>query len=285
MAAQRPQLAFQHALRFGIIRARPNRFKMVVDVDGEQIEAHCPATGRIGNLTFTDIPCLVSDSHSPPLPALGKPNASRKTRFTVEAISLSPLESFGTGAPSPDESWIGINQGRTNRFVEHFLRAGNLPDLIPSSTPGAETTIKREQTVGGSKIDLVAQSSTGTAYIEVKTPLIHLPTAGHPRASPDTKKLDSYHRLVKHFGDLGNALPAPGRGGRKKRTADRSVLLLTFQYDAPQFRRPPATAVIKAISDAADAAVKRGVEFYQLNLKLRRDGVELIRCWKLPDDY
>lgn len=55
MAAARPRLAFQNPLRYGIIRARPNRFIMNVEVDGNVVEAHCPATGRIGGLTFTDI--------------------------------------------------------------------------------------------------------------------------------------------------------------------------------------------------------------------------------------
>lgn len=50
-----PRLPFDHALRFGIIRSRPNRFKMMVDIGGDLVEAHCPATGRIGGLTFIDI--------------------------------------------------------------------------------------------------------------------------------------------------------------------------------------------------------------------------------------
>ena len=49
------RLTFQSALRYGVIIGRPNRFIMTVDLDGNEIKAHCPATGRIGGLVFKDI--------------------------------------------------------------------------------------------------------------------------------------------------------------------------------------------------------------------------------------
>lgn len=239
-------------------------------------------------------PCLVSDADTPPIPGLGK-GATRKTKYTVEAISLQPVASFGgSWSAVAGESWIGINQGRSNRFIEHFLRAGYLSDLLPAG----KLELEREKTVGKSKLDFIARGPSGNSFLEVKTPLIHLPTDGHPNADPNEKQLTSYQRLVKHFGDLAASLPDPNasapRGTKRKRGSatplespkkDRSILLLTFHYDAPQFKRPPATSSIKAITDAAAAASKRGVEFFQCNLRLDRDGVDLIRCWKLPDDY
>jgi sugar fermentation stimulation protein A len=232
-AATRPRLAFDHALKFALIRARPNRFIMTVEVDGARVEAHCPATGRIGGLIFNDIvgflgllrwtldltlnstfaqPCLVSDAESPPIAGSGKPTGNRRTRYTVEAISLQSLASFGNGETArAGESWIGINQNRSNRFVEYFLKEGHLSDLLPR--PSLEPVVAREQMVGKSKIDFVVRvgetstSKAQSSFIEVKTPLIHLPTEGHPNAQQGQKELTSYHRLVKHVGDLAATLP------------------------------------------------------------------------------
>lgn len=38
---------------------------MMVELDGELHDCHCPATGSIGNIVFHDIPCLVSRSNDP----------------------------------------------------------------------------------------------------------------------------------------------------------------------------------------------------------------------------
>jgi len=68
---------FKKELREGIIVDRPNRFIMEIMIDGKRQKAHCPSTGRIGNFDFKNTPCLVSESD----------NKTRKTKFTVEAVS------------------------------------------------------------------------------------------------------------------------------------------------------------------------------------------------------
>jgi sugar fermentation stimulation protein A len=69
---------FQKPLIEGVISSRPNRFLMNVDINNKTNLCHCPSTGRIGNIIFKDIPCLLSKSE----------NKLRKTKYTVEAISL-----------------------------------------------------------------------------------------------------------------------------------------------------------------------------------------------------
>ena len=69
---------FDTALLEGLIRKRRNRFIMEVEVDGILCDCHCPTTGSIGNLILRDISCLLSKGN----------DISRKTRYTVEAISL-----------------------------------------------------------------------------------------------------------------------------------------------------------------------------------------------------
>jgi sugar fermentation stimulation protein A len=98
---------FAKPLVEGLIKSRPNRFIMVVDIKGIQVRCHCPSTGRIGGLEFRNIPCLLSESDG----------NSRKTRFTVEAFSLDPKS-------KRSKSWIGINQGRVNAFIEFFMKNG-----------------------------------------------------------------------------------------------------------------------------------------------------------------
>jgi sugar fermentation stimulation protein A len=66
----------------GIIRKRPNRFIMEVEIAGKIELAHCPVTGKIGSFDFKNTPCLLSKSNNP----------KRKTKFTVEAISAQRPE-------------------------------------------------------------------------------------------------------------------------------------------------------------------------------------------------
>ena len=52
---------FPEPLREGTILARPNRFIMDVDLDGETVRCHCPVVSRIGDIDT----CLLYTSPSP----------------------------------------------------------------------------------------------------------------------------------------------------------------------------------------------------------------------------
>ena len=45
---------FSERLLVGVIKKRPNRFVMMVNVSGSLERVHCPCTGNIGNLDFED---------------------------------------------------------------------------------------------------------------------------------------------------------------------------------------------------------------------------------------
>jgi sugar fermentation stimulation protein A len=159
---------FDQQLVEGLIKSRPNRFIMNVEIGGKVEKCHCPTTGKVGNIVFQDVPCLLSKSA----------NITRKTTYTVEAFSH-------------DKSWIGINQTAVNRYVEHFLNAGLFND--------AGEPVLREQTLGASRLDF----RVGRCYIEVKMPLFYLFSKteslnGQAPTSPE--------RFIKHVGDLGNSL-------------------------------------------------------------------------------
>ena len=75
-------------------------------------------------MTDLQLPCLVTR---------GAPGAPRSTWGTVEALSLQPPDSAGPHA------YYGVNQGRANEYVEHFLRAGVLEGI------GAGAGLQRER--------------------------------------------------------------------------------------------------------------------------------------------
>ncbi|MDR1235452.1 MAG: DNA/RNA nuclease SfsA [Holosporaceae bacterium] len=159
---------FKTPLAEGLIKSRPNRFIMNVETAGKVERCHCPTTGKVGNVVFENVPCLLSKSENP----------NRKTQHTVEAFSA-------------DGVWIGINQTAVNRYVEHFLKCG----LLNSGND----PVLREQTLGSSRLDF----RVGNTYIEVKMPLFYL---FRERESLEHQAPTSLTRFTRHINDLGDSL-------------------------------------------------------------------------------
>ena len=184
------------------------------------------------------------------LPCLYSTSADRKrkTAHTVEAISTSPSE----------RSWVGINQTAANRYLEFFLRSGALSKMVSG-------TVKREVRLGRSRIDFLV----GDTYVEVKTPLTTLP-AGEGVARVKRNRFDSFDRLVKHMGELRRSL-SRGR---------RAIIVLCYLYDARPFEPPAKDRTNSRILKAASMAERAGVERWQVNLNIDREGVSLIRYFR-----
>lgn len=229
---------FSKPLRRGTIISRPNRFIMLVRAGGKTLRCHCPTTGRLGDLELAGLPCLFSSSSS----------STRKTAYTVEAISASRSA----------DSWVGINQTASNRYLEFFLSKGALSKM-------ANGPLKREVRLGRSRIDFLV----GNAYVEVKTPLITLP-AGRGVRTVKRSRFDSFERLIRHMGELKGSLAA----------GKRAVIALCYFYDAKPFKPPPRDKTNSRILDAARAAQDAGVERWQVNLRIDKDGVSLIRYFR-----
>jgi len=172
---------------------------------------------------------------------------SRKTAHTVEAISAAP-----------GDGWVGINQNAANRYFEYFLREGCLSRL-------AKGRIQREVKLGKSRIDFLV----GRTYVEVKTPLMMLPAPeGTPRVRHN--RFDSFDRLIRHMGELQGSLSS----------GSRAKMVLCFLYDARPFRPPPPDGTNSRILAAARSAEEAGVERWQVNLRIDRHGVALIRYFR-----
>lgn len=233
-----PFYRFDEPLEEGTIVSRPNRFIMIVKTGRRTIRCHCPSTGRLGDVVLSGLPCLYSTAR----------NSERKTGYTVEAISIQ----------KKGRSWIGINQSAANRYFEYFMREGALRRL-------ARGGLRREVSLGDSRIDF----EVGRTYIEVKTPLIRLP-AGHGVSRRRQGKFDSFERLIRHMGELRDAIAA----------GSRAKIVLCYLYDAEPFTPPPPDGTNRRILAAARAAERAGVERWQVNLRVNRSGVSLVRYFK-----
>lgn len=240
------KMLFPHRLEEGIIRSRPNRFIMNVDIDGTVYKCHCPSTGRIGSIAFEDIPCLLSKSHSP----------DRKTPYTVEAFSLDPPD-------HETKSWIGINQTKANEYVESCLRNNELSGIFPEAD-----VIRREVKLGDSRIDFLIN---GRDYLEVKMPLKDIPCESHPNYKGRNDTPVDFERMVRHFTDIGSSIAS----------GSRAIFLLCYIFDAPAFEVPPYNARAERIVNAARIATAKGVEHWQANFTIDPEGVALIRYFPL----
>jgi len=77
--------------------------------------------------------------------------------------------------------------------------------------------------------------------------------------------------MIKHFGDISNSI---GSGSR-------AIILLCNIYDAKPFQVPkPVSSELKIVR-AARKAAERGLENWQINLKIDKNGVSLRDCFKL----
>lgn len=234
---------FSEKLIEGLIKSRPNRFIMMVKINNHLVKCHCPSTGRIGNIIFSDIPCLLSKADNP----------TRKTKYTVEAISLDKPN-------KKNKSWIGINQTKANKYIEFFITNNQVPRMISGQK------ILRERKLGKSRIDFQIDQH----YLEVKTPLISLPTKNRfPALKPS--KFDAFDRLIKHFSELSKSLSKNSR----------AIILLCYMYDAKTFSPPKLKNDNKKIMLAARRANVKGVETWQINLKMTPTDIKLIKYFKL----
>jgi len=192
----------------------------------------------------------LGDLKLPGLPCLYSTSESRtrKTGHTVEAISTA----------AEGGSWVGINQTAANRYFEFFLKSGALRRL-------ASGPVRREVRLGKSRIDFLV----GNAYIEVKTPLITLPAGPHV-ARVQRSRFDSFDRLIRHMSELRMSL-AQGK---------QAKIVLCYLYDAEPFKPPSPDRTNSRILSAAQAAEEAGVERWQVNMRVTRNGVSLIRYFK-----
>ncbi|KAK9799377.1 hypothetical protein WJX73_006266 [Symbiochloris irregularis] len=287
VAAGLPQrLRFPVPLVSGVIEKRPNRFVMECHLDGQQesVRCHVPVTGKVAGLSYKDmqglqLPCLLSTPSNV---------ANRKTQYTVEALALEPQGQVNT--------WYGINQSASTRYIGHFLSAGAIPEIVADAGQ-----LVAERKVGKStRIDFVYAQRD---LIEVKTPLAAIPLHTstnplvqqmlHSRQSGKQSKGSHPSRLTRHLGVMVDELEQQrlildSAAALDQGTSTscgqqpRSILVQSYMYDAPAFRRP-TTFPTSLIGLAVERARLAGVELWQVNMALDPEGVTLLKYFPIAE--
>lgn len=236
------RLYFDKPLMTAIVKERINRFIFIVELNGTEVEAHCPSGGTIAGIPrklMTQLPCLISDHED-------KPN--RRTRYTVEAISLDN-----------GHTYMGINQTASNHYVHQLLQDENVQSVLNISGP-----VAREKKLGNSRIDFKVNDT----YIEVKTMVAEY----YGKASKHLKILmkpqePSVERMQKHIRALTDAV---------KSNNSKAIMLTIFQYDAPKFEPPVDNPKYKDFVEDLKIAKASGVRQVRMNLRITDKHVELL---------
>lgn len=233
---------FDRPLIDGLILSRPNRFIFNVMLNDQIVEAHCPSGGTIAGLSRKDmqnLKCYLSDHGE---------DTNRRTRYTVEAVSLDD-----------GQSYMGINQTRSNRYVEQFLTDTKVREILSISD-----RITREKKLRSSRIDFKVDD----CYIEVKTMVAEY----YCKPSDELAKLmkirePSIDRMQKHINDLAAEI---------EECSARAAVITVFQYDAPIFKPPIDREIYHDFVNDLKIAKSKGLKQYQMNIRITKEYVELI---------
>lgn len=236
------RLTFDKPLINAIIKERINRFIFIVELNGELVEVHCPSGGTIAGIPrklMTQLPCLMSDHGE---------NTSRRTRYTVEAISLDD-----------GRTYMGINQTKSNYYVHQFLQDKNVQHMLDINGP-----VSREKKLGNSRIDFKFDGG----YLEVKTMVAEYYGKVDDRLKRVMKPQEpSVERLQKHIRELTREVDAH---------KTKAIMLTVFQYDAPKFEPPVDNPKYAEFVNDLRAAKASGVRQVRMNLRITDKYVELL---------
>lgn len=235
---------FEKPLIEGIMLKRKSQFTALVDINGEELIAHIPTTNRIGDVENKDLPCLLSFHDDP----------KRKLKYDIEAVLLSD-----------DDNWIGIDQILSNRLVEYFFETHQLDQIVSDFD-----AIHREVKLGVSKLDF----KVGDTYLEVKTPLttINVKYGSNIKTLPP-KPFSSTDRMVKHVKELAGSL----------QQHERAVFLQVFQYRITERKERLRSTHYEEVSRTIREAAERGVEFWEVQMDFKPNGVELYHIARSSD--
>ena len=235
---------FEDPLIRGTMIKRKSQFTAIVEIDGEEVICHIPTTNRIGDVENKNLPCLLSYH----------PDPKRKLHYDIEAVLLSY-----------DDNWIGINQILSNRLVEYFFQEHELDEIVADYDE-----IHREVNLGISKLDF----KVGDTYLEVKSPLttINVKYGENIKTLPP-KPFSSTDRMVKHVKELAGSLTEH----------ERAIFLQVFQYRITERKERLRSTHYEEVSQAMQAAKKSSVEFWEVQMDFRPEGVSIYKVERSTD--
>ena len=223
---------------------------MDVNLDGQTVRCHCPATTRIGDVDLKGVSCLVSFYDDP----------KRKLHYDVEAVCFD-------GPDVKERNWVGINLILSNRLVEFLLRTHQLDEMVSDYD-----SIRREVKIGNSKLDFLV----GNTYLEVKTPLTTINVKYGPQIR--TKKVTPFSstgRFEKHVSELASSL----------KEHERAILLTVNQYVPTEIKPHLHSTHYDEVKEVFQKAVAAGIEAWNIDLKFEPDGVSLFSLRNTIEEY
>ena len=166
---------------------------------------------------------------------------------------------------SDNDNWVGINQILSNRLVEHFFRAHELDEIVSDFDE-----IRREVNLGISKLDFMV----GDTYLEVKTPLTTINVKyGESIKTLPPKPFSSTDRMVKHVNELAGSLLEH----------ERAIFLQVYQYRITERKERLRSTHYEEVKHTMQDAKDRGVEFWEIQMDFRPEGVSLYKVERSTD--
>jgi sugar fermentation stimulation protein A len=121
--------------------ARDNRFQVTIEIDGREIAAHLPNSGRLAELLVPGRRVLLVE----------RSGAKRKTGYDMSLAEM-------------DGRWVSVDARLPNDLVEEALRAGRIAPLA------GYPTLRREVTFGRSRLDFLLEApDRRPCLVEVKS--------------------------------------------------------------------------------------------------------------------
>ena len=135
------QVRIEGKLVEGRFLARDNRFRVTVEMGGNEVRAHLPNSGRLGELLVPGRRAILVE----------RPAAGRKTGYDLGLIEY-------------EGRWVSVDARLPNDLVEESLAAGRIEPLA------GYATIRREVTRGRSRFDFSLESpDRRPCLVEVKS--------------------------------------------------------------------------------------------------------------------
>jgi sugar fermentation stimulation protein A len=228
-------MQFTQPLTEGKILSRYKRFFADIELEnGEVVTAHTPNTGSMKTCWEPGWKALISHHDDP----------KRKLKYTLEMTHNG-------------QSWIGVHTGRPNYIVYEAIDQGLIPELL-----GYEK-IRKEVTIGNSRIDLCLDRADEKCYVEVKN--VTLKGEDHWQGCalfPDGVS----DRGLKHLHELIDI----------KKSGQRAVMFFLVQReDVNEFQ--PAYEIDPAYADALIQAQDSGVEILIYQCQLNDKEIKVIK--------
>lgn len=150
---------------YGKFLERRNRFVGLVDLNGQQIQAHIATSGRLWELLVPEARVLLEQSTAP----------GRKTGYNLRAVEYNG-------------HWVSIDAQLPNRLLEKALKKKALPPFADC------TVLQREPHYGQGRFDFLLQEGDRKVWLEVKSvTLVEHKTALFPDAPTERGRRHLLH--------------------------------------------------------------------------------------------